>query len=209
MRYRQHASVLFLAQIGFCVGLLSNSIAQEGPEIRAARACAGLTELQGNFSGKLDVGDLTIVGDGSGTIKLEQKGAAIGNFTKGSYSDYNKCLIDVIKLLLPNKPITYKLCALPEFGLSGWAKEETLNGTSGWKGGGYNQNAFCNDFINATLTARALPGSGYKVETVTSSEEGRWTGTFGRDRQYNYHCTIRLYVGPIYNSKQDPRCGVE
>jgi hypothetical protein len=107
-----------------------------------------------------------------------------------------------------SKPVTFKSCQHPDFGLAGWRKEETLQGTSGWRGGGYNQGAYCSDYTNSVVSSRKLTGTDYKIEKVTSGEEGRWTGTFGRDRQYNYHCTLKVYSDPIYNERTDARCGI-
>lgn len=106
------------------------------------------------------------------------------------------------------KPSTYRTCRHRDFGQTGWAREEVLQGTSGWRGGGYNQNAWCDDLIRSSISARQLGGTSYLIEKVSSSEEGRWTGTFNRDRQYNYHCKVKLLWEPIYNERTDPRCGI-
>ncbi len=105
------------------------------------------------------------------------------------------------------KPVTYRTCPHPDFGQAGWAQEETLQGTSGWRGGGYNQDAYCSDYSNAVISSHGLGGQPYNVVIMSKSEEGRWTGRFNRDRQYNYHCRVKLSWVPVYNERQDARCG--
>jgi hypothetical protein len=97
-------------------------------------------------------------------------------------------------------------CRHPDFGQAGWARQETLHGTSGWRSGGYNQDAYCTDFIASVVQARQLGGKPYSLEKTGSSEEARWTGPLRRHRQYNYHCSVKLSWEPIYNERKDPRC---
>lgn len=102
---------------------------------------------------------------------------------------------------------SYKTCEDPTFGVMEWDNEETINQSTRWRSG-YTQDAHCTDVINAALNARELEGQ-YKTEIVSKSEQGRWSGTFGRTRQYRYHCTIRIYYSPRFNRCEHPICGVK
>ena len=202
----REAKLCVLISISVLQGFASSSFAQDTVEARAAKVCAGMGEQQGNFQGTLHLENLTIQGDGNGTVTFKRDGVDLGRMERGTYSQYTDCLTQVITLLSsPPKP-QYKTCADPAFGQQGWEKEEALHGTSGWRGGGSNQGAFCTEFKNGVVSSRGLAGTNFKIEQVGSSEEGRWTGFMNRDRQYNYHCDLKLYTGPIYNSKADPRC---
>ena len=103
----------------------------------------------------------------------------------------------------------YRTCSLPIFGQSGWQNEETLSGTSGWRNGGYNQGAYCTEFMNSVVSSRKLTGSVYKLERTGSSEEDRSTGFMDTGpHQYNYHCVVKLSSVPVYNERADERCGL-
>jgi len=108
------------------------------------------------------------------------------------------------------KAPVWRTCANQAFGLAHWDNEESLSGTSGWRGGGYNQGAYCTDFVNATIQSRGLGAQPHIVDDIKSSEEGRRTGAFGAGPvQYNYHCSIKLHWNPVYIQKADPLCGSE
>jgi hypothetical protein len=66
------------------------------------------------------------------------------------------------------KVTEYKVCSDPSFGLAGWANEEVLNGTSGWRDGGYNSDAYCTDFTNS---AAAAPTKAFLKSTVGETFE--------------------------------------
>lgn len=104
------------------------------------------------------------------------------------------------------RPITVRKCRHPDFGQERWARSETLQGSTGWRGGGYNPDAYCSDYISSIVTSRQLGGKAYNIDIVGKREEGKWTGTFGRKRKYNYHCTVSLQWDPIYNERTDERC---
>jgi hypothetical protein len=108
------------------------------------------------------------------------------------------------------KTIVWKTCPNQAFGLARWENEETLHGTSGWRGGGYNQGAYCTEFINTTIQGRGLGGAPHFVDEIKSSEETTRTGFMNAGPvKYNYHCTIKLHWNPTYNQKADPLCGPE
>lgn len=101
-----------------------------------------------------------------------------------------------------------KTCRHPDFGLQEWGATEEITQSSGWVGGGSNKTNWCNQLIGQIIHRRKID-SNHKAAIIRKSEEGRWTGLLGRDRQYNYQCTIRMQWSPIYNERQDAsRCGV-
>lgn len=103
----------------------------------------------------------------------------------------------------------YKSCRNPSFGLASWDKVETFQGTSGWRGGGYNPSAFCSDFINSVVASRGLTNQSYAIESMQPGEEQRRKGVFNSISEYNYHCSVTLRWQPIYNEKIDPLCGLQ
>ena len=120
------------------------------------------------------------------------------------------CNIEMFKLIIPlfgEKVPEWKICTNQAFGLASWANEETLNGTSGWRGGGYNQGAYCTEFINSVIQSRGLGNQPHLVDEIKPSEENRRTGFMNSVAQYNYHCSIKLHWNPIYKQKADPICG--
>ena len=98
-------------------------------------------------------------------------------------------------------------CRHKDFGLEKWDSQEDISQSSGWVGGGSNPTNWCNQLIGQIMSRRKI-GPVHKATVIKKSEDGRWTGWHGRDRQYNYHCTVRIQWNPIYMEKQDAsRCG--
>lgn len=100
-----------------------------------------------------------------------------------------------------------RTCRHKDFDLERWGSDETITQSSGWRGGGSNPTNWCNDLINSIIQGRSI-GPIHKADILEAHEEARWTGTFGRTREYNYHCTVKIQWNPIYKEKQDAsRCG--
>jgi hypothetical protein len=200
----------FLVSVSILQWFAAPCFAEDPPEVRAARVCAGMGEQRGNFQGTLHIEDLTVQGDGNGTVAFKRDGVDLGKMEPGTYGQFTECLTQVIKLISPAPKAEYKTCPDPSFGQKGWEKEENLHATSGWRSGGYNQGAFCSDFTNSVVSSRHLAGTNFRIEPVKSSEEERWARWWPqRRREYNYHCDLKLSTGPIYNSRTDPLCGRE
>jgi hypothetical protein len=166
-----------------------------------------------SYEGSLDAGaTLKVVGlNATGKVTKEQ-----WSNIEQKYGEFRTnptiCNIEMFKVILPlfgEKAPSPKTCANQAFGLARWANEETLNGTSGWRGGGYNQGAYCTDFINGVIASRGLGNQPHAVDNVKPGEEQRRTGFLNSVAQYNYHCSIQLRWNPVYNTKTDPICGVE
>lgn len=119
-------------------------------------------------------------------------------------TDKSKLWIEIYQALA-----RYRTCTRPEFGQIGWGQQETVQGTSGWRGGGYNPGAYCTDFTNGIIASRGLGNQPHSVDNVTPGEEQRRTGFLNSVAQYNYHCSATLHWSPIYNQRADPLCGPE
>jgi hypothetical protein len=165
------------------------------------------------YEGSLDAGaTLKVVGlNATGKVTKEQ-----WKNIEQKYGEFRGtptiCNIEMFKLIVPlfgEKVPSPKTCTNQAFGLASWANEETLNGTSGWRGGGYNQGAYCTEFINSVIQGRGLGNQPHLVDEIKSSEENRRTGFMNSVAQYNYHCSIKLHWNPIYNAKADAICGLE
>jgi len=98
----------------------------------------------------------------------------------------------------------FKLCTHPNHGITGYQHSEVVSGSSGWRGGGYNQVAWCNDVKRAK--ERSVGQSiVWSQETRSEGRKKDWLGK----AEYNYHCTIPAKWGPIYAAKRSPACGEE
>jgi hypothetical protein len=166
-----------------------------------------------SYEGSLDAGaTLKVVGVGAtGKVTKEQ-----WKNIEQKYGEFRGtptiCNIEMFKLILPlfsTRVPSPKTCANQAFGIAGWANEEILNGTSGWRSGGYNQGAYCSEFINSVVSSRGLGSQPHIAIGMGSSEESRRTGFMNSHAQYNYHCAIKLSWNPNYRVKTDPICGLE
>jgi hypothetical protein len=104
------------------------------------------------------------------------------------------------------KPVVYKTCQDPSFGRNGWQHSEVVDQSSGWRGGGGSQQAWCNE-LAASFIQRHSIGSDREIE-VLGSHESHKRDVVGRV-EYNYTCRLRISWGSIWNSRRDPLCGVE
>lgn len=103
---------------------------------------------------------------------------------------------------------TPKTCSHPSFGQEGWQYTQEVSGQSGWMRGGSSQVNWCNTLIANFLRDRSI-NSNHQAETVASGEDARWTGNFGRTREYNYVCTVKVSWQPIYGEQTDGNiCGM-
>jgi hypothetical protein len=107
-------------------------------------------------------------------------------------------------VISPAKPAT---CRRAEFGIEGYVHTQTLTQSSGWRGGGSSQTNWCNELISGFVSSRGI-GETAISEIQNTGEDARWTGTFGRTRQYNYTCTAIISWEPIYVEKTNPACGM-
>lgn len=99
----------------------------------------------------------------------------------------------------PRRPRT---CRDPSFGRTGWSFSEDLERNSGWVGGGRDQPWWCSAMIARFLAQRSID-SQHEATVIASGERARWTGPFGRTREYNYSCRARIAWGPIHGMRAD------
>jgi hypothetical protein len=150
-----------------------------------------------------------IGGTVEGKVEIKTCEDVLRHQLAGELVNLHQCGIEIANAAYQvcTKAAVWKTCANQAFGLAGWAHEETLDGTSGWRSSGYNQGAYCTEFINSVIQTRGLSNLPHLVDDVQSSEENRRTGWMNTVAEYNYHCLIRLHWNPIYNQKADPICG--
>jgi hypothetical protein len=157
-----------------------------------------------------------LLGSGGATLQGQTEFTTYENVLQqqlaGELVDVRQCGIRMAEAAMNQvctKAPSYKTCQNPAFGQAGWANEETLQGTSGWRGGGYNQGAFCTEFTNSVVASRGLGNQPHLVDNVRPGEEQRRTGFLNSVAEYNYHCSFTLRWNPIYNQRADPLCGPE
>lgn len=108
-------------------------------------------------------------------------------------------------VITPARPQT---CRHVSFGQEGWRYTEESTGSSGWMRGGFSQPDWCRRLIANFLSSRSID-SKHEATSLRSSEQARWTGTFGRIREYNYNCTVKVSWEPIYAEGTDDNiCGM-
>lgn len=127
----------------------------------------------------------------------------------GDRIDVRDCRQNMVAVARQEACITYQLCRRAEFGLEQYANEQRFSGSTGWRGGGYNPDAWCSDYMRKTIASLNIGNQDYAARVVNKREEARWTGWHGRDREYNYHCTVEIQWNPIYKQRRDPICGRE
>src|SRR5262249_207863 len=77
------------------------------------------------------------------------------------------------------------VCQVPSNGIESYSIDQQIAGDSGWRGGGYNQTAFCND--RKTALQKAYPNS---ILTETGRSENSHKDTWGHVT-YIYYCNYR------------------
>lgn len=156
------------------------------------------------------------LGSAGGALQGQTETAAYENVLREQLGaelvNVRQCGIQMAKAAMDQvcvKAPTYRTCQNPAFGTKGWANQMTVQGTSGWRGGGYNQGAYCSEFTNGVIASRGLGNQPHLVDDVKSGEESRRTGFMNSVAEYNYHCSITVHWSPVYNERADPLCGLE
>lgn len=154
-----------------------------------------------------------VLGQASGNVDVdyldERFRGVLREQLAGDRIDVRDCRQNMVAVAQQEACITYRFCRRAEFGLERYANEQRFSGSTGWRGGGYNPDAWCSDYIRKTIDSLNIGSQDYSATVVNKREEARWTGWHGRDRQYNYHCTIKIQWNPIYKQRRDPICGRE
>jgi hypothetical protein len=81
--------------------------AEDPIEIRAARVCAGIGQINSESQGTIKIDNLDLRATTNGTVTIRRDGVDLGKIDKGTYESYTACLIAVMKLLAqPPGPVT-------------------------------------------------------------------------------------------------------
>ncbi|NOJ46074.1 hypothetical protein [Bradyrhizobium archetypum] len=204
----QHASASCLAEAADFAQRICGEV--------KTRGSSSLVSANGELTAEAKGLIKQFLGSAGGTLQGQTEITAYENVLReqlaGELVNVRQCGIQMAKAAMDQvciKAPTYKTCQNPAFGIKGWANQMTVQGTSGWRGGGYNQGAFCSEFTNGVIASRGLGNQPHLVDDVRSREESRRTGFMNSVAEYNYHCSITLHWSPVYNDKADPVCGSE
>ncbi len=97
---------------------------------------------------------------------------------------------------------TFPMCRHADHGVERYNIDVVEGVWGGWRRGGYSQSAHCNDVRNQLATR--YPEAEF-FET-NRGENARWTGTFGRTREYRYFCEFRVVSSPVYKEVASASC---
>ena len=78
-------------------------LAEEGPEVRAARVCAGLARLDSASQGSLKIDNFDVQADSKGTVTVTKDGVNLATMDKLTYEKYNDCLFKMTNVLSGSK----------------------------------------------------------------------------------------------------------
>lgn len=96
----------------------------------------------------------------------------------------------------------YELCAHPNHGISGYRESRSVDGWSGWRRGGYNRDAHCNDLRNRVENEIDQP-----IEWAVNRTDEQRRVEFPQQFFYRYYCSGTASWSPIYNSARSAACG--
>lgn len=99
-------------------------------------------------------------------------------------------------------PHQYNECRHPSHGVASYAYSETVTASSGWRGGGYNPIAWCNDVKRSKEQS-----VGQSIVWATPQHREESKRDFLGHVTYNYHCTIEAKWSPIYTMARSSECG--
>ena len=99
-----------------------------------------------------------------------------------SITDGEACGYETIELAVDSE-YQWAECQNQEFGVIGYEDTKEVSGSSGWRGGGYNQAAYCSDLAASVKSSHSDVPQDANWETVRSSENVRWRGGIERRRQ--------------------------
>lgn len=220
VRYSIHLKSIVLLAVGLMTTQIANADCLERVASFAAEICGEIdktgkrevTDVHGNVDAGVKGIITRIVGDASAEVGGKKLVDVYENVVReelaGELFNVRDCRINMVEVGRAEacrRPVVYKPCRHPDFGRVGWQHTQDFSGSSGWRSGGTSQPDWCRALANSLINQRSI-GPQHEVQTVSSSEDGRWTGI--RHRQYNYHCTVRISWGPVYAERADPRCGV-
>ena len=116
-------------------------------------------------------------------------------------ADGNKCGWDERTKM--EQPDGYKSCRHISHGVERYQYNDVVEQNSGWRGGGRDQDWWCQEMKNGYQATK--PNISIVWRDRTSSENSRHD--IFNNYQYNYHCRVTAYWGPIYNLRESQACG--
>jgi len=105
-----------------------------------------------------------------------------------------------VKTSVAGRCAVFPECRHASHGVERYEKDSIVNRWGNWRRGGYNQGAFCNDFL-ADLQ-RAHPQSTFTF--VKSDERSRMT--WDRHAEYKYYCEFRRQEQPLFEVRRSIAC---
>jgi hypothetical protein len=92
------------------------------------------------------------------------------------------------------------MCRIAANGVERYDVDQVIAGESGWRGGGYNQTAYCND--RRTDLASAHPSASLtEVRRGEDSHKDVWGHV-----TYNYYCDFHVQDNPVFNNMASLSC---
>jgi hypothetical protein len=73
--------------------------AQDGIEVRAARVCAGMGQMNSTGQGALKIDNFDLQATTNGTVTIKRDGVDLGKVERGTYESYRLCLTEVMRIL--------------------------------------------------------------------------------------------------------------
>jgi hypothetical protein len=198
-----------VVRLGFSAGtiwvfLLSLAAAQSINLKDIAAVCSGLqTASASGGSGKINSGGYEFNVTPDKTLRITQSSQLISKIDKFTYQDYAKCVSD-LAVALTRPPPGKKVCRLPSNGVEIYQNEFNYTEESGWRGGGYNQQQWCEEVIAKLRGRHPAVGSTFTVVEKSENVESRCRPF--NCPQYNYICTIHVKTDPLYNLRESPEC---
>lgn len=115
--------------------------------------------------------------------------------------------LDCISALLPpvlraqglSLPMNIKehTCRIPQHGVERYGREFDVTMESGWRGGGYDPNSFCQEVVDKLKGKEQLsPESQFIVIGMNEQRESKCPPF--NCPQYLYSCTVRVRTDPVY-----------
>lgn len=168
-----------------------------------------IAEVCGGISGATVDGGKGTYTTGSGldvdisadrTVTISRSGELLLKIERFTFQEYSKCLSDLFQAQA--QPPQPRLCRDRSHGVERYGREFDDYRESGWRGGGYDPDRWCNDVI-AILRGQHPEG---EFAVVSKGERSESKCSAFNCPQYNYHCTVRVKTDPIYNERVSAAC---
>ncbi len=106
MRVNRSSIIFHLLLVASGLGFGQAAKAEDGIEVRAARVCAGIGQINSESQGALKIDNFDLRATTNGTVTIRRDGVDLGKIEKGSYESYKSCLVEVMRIIAPPPPPT-------------------------------------------------------------------------------------------------------